>query len=223
MEIYNQTSGGGTPTSLPDSTPTNMGSGILYSDGTQIHSDTPATSLDGSGNLTASSVTATHYGDISGTVGVNPDISNAISSATGFYVASSGGSISGTVGVNSDISNAISSATAGTLTSVNSGCPSTLSGVVFGNGSSLSSDSSITTNGSGTLAALGLSVGAFGSDSSGNVSALSLNVNSSASIDSGGNLNCGGSVIVFSNLPTSDPANAGQLWNDSGTLKVSAG
>lgn len=24
-------------------------------------------------------------------------------------------------------------------------------------------------------------------------------------------------------LPTSDPVNAGQLWNDSGTLKVSAG
>ena len=27
----------------------------------------------------------------------------------------------------------------------------------------------------------------------------------------------------MSNLPTSDPTNAGQLWNDSGTLKVSAG
>jgi hypothetical protein len=32
-----------------------------------------------------------------------------------------------------------------------------------------------------------------------------------------------GSVIKMSNLPTSDPAVAGQLWNDSGTLKVSAG
>jgi len=31
------------------------------------------------------------------------------------------------------------------------------------------------------------------------------------------------STVVFSNLPTSDPTNAGQLWNDSGTLKVSAG
>ena len=31
------------------------------------------------------------------------------------------------------------------------------------------------------------------------------------------------SVIVLSALPTSDPVNAGQLWNDSGTLKVSAG
>lgn len=30
-------------------------------------------------------------------------------------------------------------------------------------------------------------------------------------------------IIKMPNLPTSDPSNAGQLWNDSGTLKVSAG
>jgi len=29
--------------------------------------------------------------------------------------------------------------------------------------------------------------------------------------------------VIISNLPTSDPSNAGQLWNDSGTLKISAG
>lgn len=31
------------------------------------------------------------------------------------------------------------------------------------------------------------------------------------------------SIIKLSSLPTSDPTNAGQLWNDSGTLKISAG
>tara|TARA_R100001463_G_scaffold4162_1_gene15934 strand:+ start:3792 stop:3998 length:207 start_codon:yes stop_codon:yes gene_type:complete len=30
-------------------------------------------------------------------------------------------------------------------------------------------------------------------------------------------------TIVLTGLPTSDPANAGQLWNSSGTLKISAG
>ena len=30
-------------------------------------------------------------------------------------------------------------------------------------------------------------------------------------------------IIKMANLPTSDPSSAGQLWNDSGTLKVSAG
>ena len=31
------------------------------------------------------------------------------------------------------------------------------------------------------------------------------------------------STMTLSNLPTTDPAAAGQLWNDSGTVKVSAG
>jgi len=32
-----------------------------------------------------------------------------------------------------------------------------------------------------------------------------------------------GEVIMAENLPTIDPVNAGQLWNDNGTLKISAG
>ena len=30
-------------------------------------------------------------------------------------------------------------------------------------------------------------------------------------------------TVILSNLPTSDPGNAGQLWNDEGTLKISLG
>ena len=37
-----------------------------------------------------------------------------------------------------------------------------------------------------------------------------------------GTLNTTGAVIM-ANLPTSDPTVAGQLWNDTGTVKVSAG
>ena len=32
-----------------------------------------------------------------------------------------------------------------------------------------------------------------------------------------------GDVVMIENLPTIDPVNSGQLWNDGGTLKVSAG
>jgi hypothetical protein len=32
-----------------------------------------------------------------------------------------------------------------------------------------------------------------------------------------------GGVVVLDSLPTADPVNAGQVWNDAGTLKVSAG
>ena len=35
------------------------------------------------------------------------------------------------------------------------------------------------------------------------------------------NLTASGGTVILSNLPTSDPTNAGQLWNDSGTLKIS--
>jgi hypothetical protein len=36
-------------------------------------------------------------------------------------------------------------------------------------------------------------------------------------------LTASGATVIFSNLPVIDPVNAGQLWNDGGTLKVSAG
>jgi hypothetical protein len=29
--------------------------------------------------------------------------------------------------------------------------------------------------------------------------------------------------VMAADLPTSDPSNAGQLWNDSGTVKISSG
>jgi hypothetical protein len=32
-----------------------------------------------------------------------------------------------------------------------------------------------------------------------------------------------GEVVTFPNLPTSDPNNAGQLWNNSGVLNISSG
>ncbi|NIR25881.1 MAG: hypothetical protein GWN77_02755 [Gammaproteobacteria bacterium] len=31
------------------------------------------------------------------------------------------------------------------------------------------------------------------------------------------------SVVVIADLPTSDPTNAGQLWNNAGVVNVSAG
>tara|TARA_S200002703_G_C3801060_1_gene247581 strand:- start:1737 stop:2114 length:378 start_codon:yes stop_codon:yes gene_type:complete len=42
-----------------------------------------------------------------------------------------------------------------------------------------------------------------------------LNVRTSLEVDGG--------TVKIHNLPTSDPSVAGQLWNSSGTLKISAG
>lgn len=38
-----------------------------------------------------------------------------------------------------------------------------------------------------------------------------------------GTVTLNGATIIVSSLPTSDPAVAGQLWNNSGVLTVSAG
>ena len=42
-------------------------------------------------------------------------------------------------------------------------------------------------------------------------------------VDVNGNLAVTGAQVDFTNLPTSDPTVAGRLWNDSGTVKISAG
>lgn len=38
-----------------------------------------------------------------------------------------------------------------------------------------------------------------------------------------GTVTINGTTIIISDLPTSDPSVAGQLWSDSGVLTVSAG
>ena len=46
---------------------------------------------------------------------------------------------------------------------------------------------------------------------------------SAQSTGSLGSLKIAGASVDFSGLPTSDPSVAGRLWNDSNTLKISAG
>jgi len=67
-----------------------------------------------------------------------------------------------------------------------------------------------------------------GMNVSGTLSADTIDTNTISSTDSSqvtitDGLSVSGSVVMLSNLPTSDPGNAGQLWNDAGDLKVSAG
>tara|TARA_R110002012_G_scaffold67679_1_gene176275 strand:+ start:639 stop:845 length:207 start_codon:yes stop_codon:yes gene_type:complete len=54
---------------------------------------------------------------------------------------------------------------------------------------------------------------------------LTSDTSGTIQIQSGGStkLEVTSTTIVLTGLPTSDPTNAGQLWNSSGTLKISAG
>ena len=72
-------------------------------------------------------------------------------------------------------------------------------------------------SGSGTLEILGNITGSGNLEIAGNISG------SNSSTGSIGSLKVSGASIDFTNLPTSDPSIAGRLWNDSGTLKISAG
>jgi len=55
----------------------------------------------------------------------------------------------------------------------------------------------------------------FEGDVTGSVTATDLTTTGTVTID--------GTTVVISDLPTSDPGVAGQLWNNSGVLSVSAG
>lgn len=55
----------------------------------------------------------------------------------------------------------------------------------------------------------------FTGDISGAVTATTLTTTGTVTID--------GTTVIISDLPTSDPAVAGQLWSNSGVLTVSAG
>jgi len=57
--------------------------------------------------------------------------------------------------------------------------------------------------------------GTVGGNTPAAVSATTLTTTGTVTID--------GTTIIISDLPTSDPSVAGQLWSDSGVLTVSAG
>ena len=65
-----------------------------------------------------------------------------------------------------------------------------------------------------------LGVGLFTAGSS---SSPDFKVDTSGDVTVANNMTVAGAVVKLTGLPTSDPASAGQLWNDSGTLKISAG
>jgi len=52
---------------------------------------------------------------------------------------------------------------------------------------------------------------------------VSQNGFSGTTLTTTGTVTINGTTIIISDLPTSDPSVAGQLWSDSGVLTVSAG
>ena len=59
--------------------------------------------------------------------------------------------------------------------------------------------------------------------SNSDTTATSSNVELNTNVTTLNNLTASGNTVILSNLPTSDPGNEGQLWNEEGTLKISLG
>ena len=57
----------------------------------------------------------------------------------------------------------------------------------------------------------------------GNVTGTTTGPVAATTLSASGAVSLTNAAISMSALPTSDPAVAGRLWNDAGTLKVSAG
>ena len=55
------------------------------------------------------------------------------------------------------------------------------------------------------------------------VSGTEISTDDSTQVTVRDGLTVTGAVVMMRSLPTSDPSNAGQLWNSSGDLKISAG
>lgn len=84
-----------------------------------------------------------------------------------------------------------------------------------GNGGDASGGSTASNGGAGGSVYFVGGNGGTGTTANGTDGAVVFGENSGATQSNG--------KVIFKNLPTSDPTVSGQLWNDSGTLKISAG
>lgn len=149
-------------------------------------------------------------------------------SSGGDYMAGSGGG--GFYGYTASTTNPVTSTSDTFLKTVGTydeGGSTVISGsIVISTGSSITGDFEIPASGDATSGDIEIYTGSalsFGAGSSTGKLYLQNETNAGIEIGRSGNTTIKTNTIVLSNLPTSDPTNAGQLWNDSGTLKVSAG
>ncbi|MCR9292015.1 MAG: hypothetical protein NXI32_04800, partial [bacterium] len=156
--------------------------------------------------------------------------------AVGAYAGENGSGAYANIllGFASRIESAISNAfVAGSSGDLGGGYKTHISDVYFGSGVTDSDPKSYVihgTGGSGTDVA-GANVSLAGGIGTGSADGGSLNFRTAAAGSSGATANTltthmtinSDGLILLPTIPTSDPAVAGALWSDSGTLKISAG
>ena len=204
---------------------------------------TPTTKLDVSGTINATAFTGPITGDVIGDVtgDVTGDLTGNITSsgtstmgATTFSGTITSQSIQGDTGSTYNLG-ASGTTYAGAFIDTATLTTMLTTGIQISanniSGRRSNDDINITPSGTGAVVAgaIRLSGSSISSDDSTGVTISDeLRVTNIASPDSAqvtvnDGLTINGAVVMMSSLPTSDPSNAGQLYNDSGTLKISAG
>ena len=206
-----------------------------------IGTTSPSTKLQVSGTVTATAFTGPITGNVTGDV--TGDVTGTVTGSASLNLLLAGGTLSGTVTSQNLIPSAGSTYNLGAVASTYAGAfidtvtssTVTTEGISIGDnsisGRRSNDDINITPSGTGAVVAgaIRLSGSTISSDDSTGVTiGDELRVTTIAGDDSSqvtinDGLTVTGAVVMLSSLPTSDPSNAGQLWNDSGDLKISAG
>ncbi len=206
----------------------------------------PTTKLDVSGTVNATAFTGPLTGAVVGNVtgDVTGDVTGTVTGSASLNLLKTGGTLTGTLTAQTILPSADSTYNLGASgTEFASGFIDTLTSTelitdgisITGNnisGRRSNEDLNINPSGTGGVV-IGGGIKLVGStisseDSTGVTIGDELRVTTIAADDSSqvtvnDGLTVTGAVVMLSSLPTSDPTNAGQLWNDSGDLKISAG
>ena len=206
----------------------------------------PTTKLDVSGTVNATAftgpITVAVVGNVTGNV--TGDVTGTVTGSASLNLLKTGGTLTGTLTAQTILPSADSTYNLGASgTEFASGFIDTVTSTEFitdgisitGNnisGRRSNEDLNINPSGTGGVV-IGGGIKLVGStisseDSTGVTIGDELRVTTIAADDSSqvtvnDGLTVTGAVVMLSSLPTSDPTNAGQLWNDSGDLKISAG
>ena len=185
-----------------------------------IGTTTPTTKLDVSGTVNATAFTGPLTGAVTGNV--TGDVTGTVTGSSSLNLLLTGGTLSGTLtsqiilpsagstynlgAVATTFANAYIDTVASTTTTTD-GISITDNNI---SGRRSNEDLNISPAGTGAVILSGI-----------RVSGTEISTDDSTQVTVRDGLTVTGAVVMMSSLPTSDPSNAGQLWNSSGDLKIS--